>query len=102
MMSRSFFLCFVVIAAMLVAGCGKSSTTLNTGMSMNHAVAEMKQRGLEPQQMAYVSVHQAFNLPDGRTVILFGEQSVEGIEVIPNPEEPKSKRTSKAVSAIEF
>jgi len=87
----------LLLLAML-AGCGQSNTELSTGMRMSDALSKMQQRKLKPSQMAYGSAHNAFDLIDGRTVVLFGNTTVKQIDVITNPDEPKSKRETKSVA----
>ena len=81
-----FRLLLVVFAMTLVSGCSRSTTSLSTGMKMQDAVSEMKKLGIEPQKMAYSGAHNAFDLKDGRTVVLMGDQTVDEIELILNPD----------------
>ena len=69
---------------------------------MHDAISKMQRRGMEPQQMAYATSHNAFELTDGRTVVLLGNNTVDEIQVISNPDEPKSNRKSKSVTTIKF
>jgi hypothetical protein len=69
-------------------------------MSMQDAISAMHRRGLEPSQMQFSSNHNAFDLPDGRTVVLFGDKSVDEISIIVNPDGPKSVRQTMSVQSI--
>ena len=93
---------FALLFLTMLAGCGQSNTELSTGMRMSDALSKMQQRKLKPSQMAYGSAHNAFDLIDGRTVILFGNTTVEQIDVITNPDEQKSNRKTKSVAEFSF
>ncbi len=99
---RSTITSTALIAITLTTGCSQGNTSLATGMKMSDAISEMKRRGMEPQQMAYATPHNAFDLPDGQTVVLHGNNTVDEIEVIANPAEPKSNRKSYSVTTIKF
>ena len=86
----------------LITGCTQSTASLTTGMKMQDAVSEMEKRGIPPQQMAYAATHNAFDLTDGRTVVLIGDKTVDDIQVIENPDEPKSKRKTGSVDTFEL
>jgi len=92
----------VVFAVAMMTGCTKPITRLESGMSMQDAVSEMHNRGIVARQMAYATLHNAFDLPDGRTVVLIGGKMVDEIRIIANPEEPKLNRRSVTVATFEF
>ena len=96
----------IIIAVLFVmawnTGCSQSNASLATGMKMQDAVSEMKKRGLSPQQMAYATSHSAFDLKDGRTIVLLGDKLVDEIQIIANPDDPKSSRKTKTVAGFKF
>ena len=91
-----------IFAIAVISGCSKPTTSLTSGMKMVDAVSEMKQRGLRPQKMAYATSHNAFDLTDGRTVVLIGDATVDEIQIIANPSEPKSTRKTETVTTLKF
>lgn len=69
---------------------------------MSSATAMMEKEGFESQEMAIEGRHYAFDLPNGRTVVFMGEETVDAILLIENPHEPKSRRTSEYVETFEW
>lgn len=80
----------------------RPTTTITAGMSMAKAASIMNQRGLVPQQMQMAEPHQAYDLPDGRAVVLVGQQTVDAISIIAKPATPKSARVTATVPTITF
>lgn len=85
----------------LTLACRPANSSLSTGMSMQDAIAEMDRRGLKSRQMAYTTLHHAFDLPDRRTVVLVGDKTVNEIQIV-NSDTLKSKRTIKSVATFTF
>lgn len=69
-------------------------------MNMATAVESLKAKGLDVVQMQYSGPHQAFDLPDGRTVVFHGDAEIISIEVIVDAGLPKSQRQSIEVEQI--
>ncbi len=70
---------------------------------MQDATQMMIARGISPAgPMAYSANSQSFNLPDGRCLVLIGDATVDTIDVITNPDLPKSERESSQVKQFEF
>lgn len=77
-------------------------TTISAGMPMANALDAMEQRGLESETMQFGGPHHAFDLPDGRAIVLFGDQRVDEIQVIANPPAMKNARAAAKVPAVTF
>lgn len=84
------------------AGCSQETSNLSLGMEMNNATQLMEGRGLTARQMSYSVEHQAYDLSDGRTIVLMGEKTVDKIEVITNPDAPSVDRKSTTVTTFQF
>lgn len=91
-------LILLVVVAFGVGGCSPKSSTLSTGMSMNVALTTVEANGYQEVQMQMVGPHHAFDLPDGRTVVLHGGGTVTSIEIITSNDLPKTQRTSEIVA----
>ena len=77
-MIKTKTLVWLVLGVLLFVGCSQT-TTISTGMKMHDAVVLMSNRGLSPSEMAYSKPNKAYNLPDGRCIIFFGDTEVDGI-----------------------
>lgn len=71
-------------------------------MKLQDAIAAMQSRGLQSQQMGYSGPHAAFDLLDGRTIVLIGDKTVDAIEIIASGNEPKAGRLTETVERFEF
>lgn len=93
----------VLFGLLLLVGCSKATSKITTGMKMQDATQMMIARGISPSgPMAYSANNQSFNLPDGRCLVLIGDANVDAIDVITNPDLPKSERESNQVKQFEF
>ena len=99
---KSLILVLAAFAMIFFPGCGQTSTRVSKGMKMQDAVIAMGDRGLKPQQMAYSAAHKAFDLTDGRTIVLIGDGIVTDIQVINKPDKPRSEREIETVSNFDF
>ena len=96
-------ICVVVaIALIIIFELWRTKTTISTGMKMQVAVAAMKEQGLLPQQMAYATAHAAFDMADGRTIVLIGDATVTDIQIIANPNVGKAGRKTTSVTTLAF
>jgi starvation-inducible outer membrane lipoprotein len=87
---------------LLCSGCSSKPTSISNGMKLQDAIAAMQSRGLQPQQMGYSGSHAAFDLRDGRTIVVKGDKTVDAIEIIANRNEPKAERLTEAVACFDF
>ncbi len=102
-MAKSSLFASLLFGALLLVGCSKTTTTISTGMKMQDATEMMTARGISPAgPMAYSANNQSFNLPDGRCLVLIGDATVDSIDVILNPDRPKSERESQQFEQIIF
>jgi predicted RNA binding protein YcfA (HicA-like mRNA interferase family) len=96
-MARILLILFVVLT-FGVGGCSRTCSTLSTGMSMNVALTTLETNGYQEVQMQMAGPHHAFDLPDGRTVVLHGGGTVTSIEIITNGDLAKTQRSSEVVA----
>ncbi len=92
----------IALCVTSVGGCTPQKTKLVVGMKMQDAVAAMNERGLNASKMGCFESHNAFDLPDRRTIVVIGDKTVGQIDIIRNPEVPKSERDEESVSVFEF
>ena len=96
----SVFSLLIVIG--LMSGCSAPQTKLTTGMKTQDAIDKMSQRKLKSSQMAFSSAHNAYDLPDGRTVVIFGTPTVTEIQVIDDAGLAKADRKVSIVQTVSF
>lgn len=100
-LNRILICCVVSIFATLF-GCSPAASSFTTGMKTQDAIDMMDRHGIKSQQMAYSITHHAFDLPDGRTIVLIGSPTVSEIQVVANPDSPKAERKITIVQTVRF